>query len=137
MRAGESMEQGLRACCRGIRIGKILIQRSEETAKAQLYYAKLPSDIAQRHVLLMDPMLATGGSAILAIEKLVESGVDVSRVIFLNFLAAPEGIRAVMERFPQLTIVTSEIDKGLDERKYIVPGLGDFGCLYFGTTNDA
>jgi uracil phosphoribosyltransferase len=136
MRAGESMEQGLRACCRGIRIGKILIQRNEESAKAQLYYAKLPADIAQRHVLLMDPMLATGGSAILAIDTLVQNGVRPDKIVFLNFLASPEGIRNVLLRFPDITIVTSEIDKGLDERKYIVPGLGDFGCLYFGTSAD-
>lgn len=71
MRAGESMEQGLRDCCRSVRIGKILIQRDEETAKAKLYYSKLPEDIASRWVFLLDPMLATGGSAIKAVEVLV------------------------------------------------------------------
>ena len=68
MRAGEAMEQGLRDCCRSVRIGKILIQRNEETAEAQLYYAKLPPDIRDRFVLLLDPMLATGGSAVKAVE---------------------------------------------------------------------
>lgn len=71
MRAGESMEQGLRDCCRSVRIGKILIQRDEETAQAKLYYSKLPEDIASRWVFLLDPMLATGGSAIKAVEVLV------------------------------------------------------------------
>lgn len=71
MRAGESMEQGLRDCCRSVRIGKILIQRDEETAQAKLYYSKLPEDIANRWVFLLDPMLATGGSAIKAVEVLV------------------------------------------------------------------
>eukprot|EP00158_Paraphelidium_tribonemae_P006292 Partr_v1_DN27765_c0_g1_i1_m67263 putative uridine kinase len=133
MRAGEAMEQGLRDCCRSVRIGKILIQRNEETAQAQLYYAKLPQDIAERYVLLLDPMLATGGSAIMAIRTLLDHGVPESRILFLNLLAAPEGIDKVLAAHPQLKIVTAEIDEGLDEKKYIVPGLGDFGCLYFGT----
>lgn len=136
MRAGEAMEQGLRACCRGIRIGKILIQRNEETAEAQLYYAKLPQDIKDRHVLLMDPMLATGGSAVLAIDTLVKNGVDPKRIVFLNFLAAPEGIEHVLKSYPDITIIVGEIDRGLNASKYIVPGLGDFGCLYFGTTGN-
>jgi uracil phosphoribosyltransferase len=76
----------------GIRIGKILIQRNEETAQAQLYYAKLPQDIAERYVLLLDPMLATGGSAIKAIETLLQHGVAENKILFLNLLAAPEGI---------------------------------------------
>jgi len=136
MRAGESMEQGLRECCRSIRIGKILIQRNEETAQPQLYYAKLPHDIADRHVLLLDPMLATGGSAVKAIDVLVEHGVKPERVLFLNLLCAPEGIQRVLEAYPQVRLVTAEVDEGLDEKKYIKPGLGDFGCLYFGTTVD-
>ncbi|KAJ1929680.1 Uracil phosphoribosyltransferase, synthesizes UMP from uracil [Tieghemiomyces parasiticus] len=133
MRAGESMEQGLRDCCRSVRIGKILIQRDEETAEAKLYYAKLPSDIASRYVLLLDPMLATGGSAIRAIQVLLDHGVQEDRILFLNLLCAPEGVEAVVSRFPQLQIITGDIDAGLDEHKFITPGLGDFGCRYFGT----
>jgi uracil phosphoribosyltransferase len=133
MRAGEAMEQGLRDCCRSIRIGKILIQRDEETALPKLFYAKLVPDIAERYVLLLDPMLATGGSAIKAIEVLLEHGVNEEKIIFLNIISAPEGLKNVTSKFPALRIVTAEVDGGLNDRKYIVPGLGDFGCLYFGT----
>ncbi|KAG9294149.1 hypothetical protein G9A89_021508 [Geosiphon pyriformis] len=130
MRAGESMEQGLRDCCRSVRIGKILIQRDEETAKPKLYYAKLPSDIDKRYVLLLDPMLGTGGSAIKAIDVLISHGVREDRILFLNLLAAPEGIEAVTQRFSQIKIVTAFVDQGLDEKKYIVPGLGDFVAIW-------
>ncbi|KAI8818497.1 uracil phosphoribosyltransferase-domain-containing protein [Fimicolochytrium jonesii] len=133
MRAGEAMEQGLRDCCRSVRIGKILIQRNEETAMPQLYYSKLPPDIADRFCLLLDPMLATGGSANKAIEVLIDHGVPEERILFVNLICAPEGIEKVLAAYPRLKIVTAEIDAGLDENKYIMPGLGDFGCRYFGT----
>ncbi|KAJ3169168.1 Uracil phosphoribosyltransferase, synthesizes UMP from uracil [Geranomyces variabilis] len=133
MRAGEAMEQGLRDCCRSVRIGKILIQRDEETAQPTLYYAKLPPDIAERYVLLLDPMLATGGSANKAIEVLLDHGVPEERILFVNLICAPEGIDTVLGAHPKIKIVTAEIDSGLDERKWIIPGLGDFGCRYFGT----
>jgi len=134
VRAGESMESGLRAVCKAVRIGKILIQRDEETALPKLYYAKLPTDISQRHVLLLDPMLATGGSATKAIEVLQEHGVPEDKIMFLNLIAAPAGIRNIRQRFPKLRIVTTAIDESLNEKKYIVPGIGDFGDRYFGTT---
>ena len=76
------MEAGLRECCRSVRIGKILIQRDEDTAKPKLFYAKLPEDIADRWVLLLDPMLATGGSAIQAMQVLVDHGVQPSKILF-------------------------------------------------------
>ncbi|KAJ3511203.1 hypothetical protein NLJ89_g4238 [Agrocybe chaxingu] len=84
LRAGEAMEAGLREVCRSVRIGKILIQRDEETALPKLFYSKFPPDIAQRYVLLLDPMLATGGSAIKAVEVLMEHGVPQERIIFIN-----------------------------------------------------
>ncbi|CAG8700489.1 9188_t:CDS:2 [Acaulospora morrowiae] len=126
MRAGEAMEQGLRECCRSVRIGKILIQRDEETAQP-----KLPPDVKDRYVLLLDPMLATGGSAIKAIEVLLENDVPEDKILFLNLLAAPEGINAVTSKFSKLKIVTAFVDQALNEKKYIVPGLGDFGDRYF------
>ncbi|KAG0348286.1 Uracil phosphoribosyltransferase, synthesizes UMP from uracil, partial [Podila humilis] len=126
-------EQGLREVCRSVRIGKILIQRDEETALPKLYYAKYPPDIATRCCLLLDPALATGGSAIKAIESLTEHGVPENKILFLNLLSCPEGIRAVTARFPAIKIITAEIDPCLNGKKYIVPGLGDFGCRYFGT----
>src|ERR1700750_2391105 len=93
MRAGESMEQGLRECCRSVRIGKILIQRNEETAQHKLFYEKLPPDVSDRWVLLLDPMLATGGSAIMAIEVLKARGVPEDRILFLNLIESREGIK--------------------------------------------
>ncbi|KAF8607859.1 PRTase-like protein [Ceratobasidium sp. AG-I] len=127
LRAGEAMEAGLREVCRSVRIGKILIQRDEETAQAKLFYSKLPEDIAQRYVLLLDPMLATGGSAIKAVEVLKEAGVLEERIMFLNLIASPEGIRTFCGRYPALRMITGWIDKGLNEKAYIIPGLGDFG----------
>ncbi|ORX55039.1 cytosine deaminase-uracil phosphoribosyltransferase fusion protein [Hesseltinella vesiculosa] len=135
MRAGEAMEQGLRDCCRSVRIGKILIQRDEETHLPKLYYAKLPNDIASRYCLLLDPMLATGGSAMKAVEVLLDNGVPENHIIFLNLIASPEGINAFAERFPKVKIVVAEVDQGLNGDKYILPGCGDFGCRYFGTDN--
>ncbi|KAG8747444.1 Uracil phosphoribosyltransferase, synthesizes UMP from uracil [Ceratobasidium sp. 414] len=118
LRAGEAMEAGLREVCRSVRIGKILIQR-------------LPEDIAQRYVLLLDPMLATGGSAIKAVEAfygvLMEAGVPEERIMFLNLIASPEGIRTFCGKYPALRMITGWIDKGLNEKAYIIPGLGDFG----------
>lgn len=131
VRAGESMEQGLRDCCRSVRIGKILIQRDEETALPKLFYSKLPDDISDRYVFLLDPMLATGGSAMMAAQVLLDRGVQQDRIFFLNLLASPEGIKAFNEKYPQIKIITGGIDEKLDESKYIVPGLGDFGDRYY------
>ncbi|KAI1180934.1 uracil phosphoribosyltransferase-domain-containing protein [Nemania sp. FL0916] len=131
MRAGEAMEQGLRDCCRSVRIGKILIQRDEETSKPKLFYDKLPEDIADRWVLLLDPMFATGGSAIMAVEVLKSRGVPEERILFLNLIASPEGIGNFATRFPKLRVVTAFVDQGLDSKNYIVPGLGDFGDRFY------
>ncbi|KAG6111185.1 Uracil phosphoribosyltransferase, synthesizes UMP from uracil [Claviceps humidiphila] len=131
MRAGEAMEQGLRDCCRSVRIGKILIQRDEDTAKPKLFYDKLPEDIADRWVLLLDPMFATGGSAIMAVQVLIARGVPEDRILFLNIIASPEGIRNFAQKFPRLKIVTAFIDQGLDDKNYIIPGLGDFGDRFY------
>lgn len=131
VRAGESMEMGLRDCCRSVRIGKILIQRDEETALPKLFYEKLPEDISDRYVFLLDPMLATGGSAMMAVEVLLNRGVKMERIFFLNLLAAPEGIKAFQDKYPDIKIITGGVDERLDENKYIVPGLGDFGDRYY------
>ncbi|CAD0114783.1 unnamed protein product [Aureobasidium uvarum] len=138
MRAGESMEQGLRDCCRSVRIGKILIQRDEETSQPRLFYEKLPEDIKDRWVLLLDPMLATGahqltssfvltdvhlgGSALMAVEVLRQKGVPEDRILFLNLIASPEGADNFAEKFPKVRIVTAFIDEGLDEKKYVKIG---------------
>jgi uracil phosphoribosyltransferase len=138
MRAGEVMETALRDTCRGARIGKILIQRNEDTAEPddRFSYSKVPGDINERWVFLMDPMLATGGSAIRAVNILLSQyKVKEERIIFLNVVSCPEGLAAFCTKFPKIRVVTSAIDDNLNEKKYIMPGLGDFGDRYFGTTH--
>ncbi|KAK0328788.1 Uracil phosphoribosyltransferase, synthesizes UMP from uracil [Friedmanniomyces endolithicus] len=121
MRAGEAMEQALRECCRSVRIGKILIQRDEETSKPRLFYDKLPEDVGERWVLLLDPMLATGGSALMAVDVLRSKGVPESRICFLNLIASPEGAANFAQKFPKVRIVTAFVDEGLNEKKYVSP----------------
>ncbi|CAM9000174.1 unnamed protein product [Rhodiola kirilowii] len=132
IRSGESMENALRACCKGIKIGKVLIH-GEGNDGRQLIYEKLPSDISSRHVLLLDPVLASGNSAVKAISLLLSKGVPESNIIFLNLISAPEGIHGVCKKFPRLKIVTSEIDSSLNEKMEVIPGMGEFGDRYFGT----
>ncbi|KAK4477360.1 hypothetical protein RD792_016581 [Penstemon davidsonii] len=134
IRSGESMENALRACCKGIKIGKILIHKEvKNDQQLQLIYEKLPSDIASRHVLLLDPVLATGNSAVKVISVLLSKGVAESNIIFLNLIAAPQGIHAVCTKFPRLKIVTSEIDMSVNSDMHVIPGMGEFGDRYFGT----
>ncbi|PRQ54064.1 putative transferase [Rosa chinensis] len=135
IRSGESMENALRACCKGIKIGKILIH-GEGNSGRQLIYEKLPKDISSRHVLFLDPVLSSGNSAIKAISLLLSKGVPESNIIFLNLIAAPEGIHAVLKRFPMLKLVTSEIDLSLNEDLRVIPGMGEFGDRYFGTDSN-
>lgn len=135
VRAGDALLEEVRAVWPAVSVGKLLIQRDEETALPRLFYAKLPAKIADKHVLLCDPMLATGGSAVMAIRLLVERGAQPSRIIFLNVLACPEGIAHVHDAFPEVAIVTCAVDARLDERKFLVPGLGDFGDRFYGTTD--
>lgn len=134
MRAGESMEKALRECIPNVRIGKILVQRLEDgTAKPQHFYTKFPLDIAERMVILMDPMLATGGSALMALQSLEKAGVRRENIVFINMVAAPEGVRALCSAYPEVRTVSCVLDSHLNEQKYIVPGLGDFGDRYYGT----
>ncbi|XP_019183214.1 PREDICTED: uridine kinase-like protein 3 [Ipomoea nil] len=132
IRSGESMENALRACCKGIKIGKILILGEGKSGR-QLIYEKLPSDIASRHVLLLDPVLASGNSAVKAISVLLSKGVAEPNIIFLNLISAPQGLRVVCEKFPRIKIVTSEIDRSLNKDLSVIPGMGEFGDRYFGT----
>ncbi|XP_021675919.2 uridine kinase-like protein 3 isoform X3 [Hevea brasiliensis] len=135
IRSGESMENALRACCKGIKIGKILIHREGDNGQ-QLIYEKLPQDISKRHVLLLDPILGTGNSAVQAISLLISKGVPEFNIIFLNLISAPQGVHVVCKRFPRIKIVTSEIEIGLNEDFRVIPGMGEFGDRYFGTDDD-
>ncbi|CAN6575032.1 unnamed protein product [Malus baccata var. baccata] len=135
IRSGESMENALRACCKGIKIGKILIHGKGNDGR-ELIYEKLPKDIASRHVLFLDPVLASGYSAIKAISLLLSKGVPETNIIFLNLIAAPHGIHAICKKFPKLKLVTSEIDESLNDDLRVIPGMGEFGDRYFGTDNE-
>lgn len=124
MRSGEAMEQGLRDCCRSIRIGKILIQSDEETQKAKVYYAKFPPDIHRRKVLLMYPILSTGNTVIEAVKVLIEHGVQPSVIILLSLFSTPHGAKSIIQEFPEITILTTEVHP-------VAPT--HFGQKYFGT----
>jgi uracil phosphoribosyltransferase len=135
VRSGDALLDIVRAIEPGVRVGKILIQRNEALPEkpAELFYSKFPKDIANMHVLLCDPMLATGGSAMKAIQTLVEHGVNPSNIVFANMICAPEGLKIMAETYPMVKIVTVCVDESLNEDKYIVPGLGDYGDRYFNT----
>ena len=113
-----------------VSVGYIGLERDEETAVARIYYNKLPK-LAGKVPMLLDPMLATGGSAAQALDLIKEAGGRNPR--FLCVVAAPEGVRVVEERHPEVRIYTAALDEGLNDRAYIVPGLGDFGDRLFGT----
>lgn len=134
LRAADALLASVRGVWPEVSVGKILIQRDEETAMPKLFYCKLPPSIAEKkHVMLLDPMLATGGSAIMALKCMTDAGVPVSRITFLCVVATKQGVAAVLEAFPGVKIVTAALDEGLDHRGYIVPGLGDYGDRFFGT----
>lgn len=131
LRAGLGMTEGITALIPTAKIGHVGVYRNEETLEPVYYYCKLPQDIAERKVLLVDPMLATGGSAIYAIDYLKEQGVK--DIVFMCLVAAPEGIEKVVAMHPDVDIYAAKIDEGLDENGYIYPGLGDCGDRIFGT----
>ena len=133
VRAGESLESELWAVVPGMRVGKILIQRNKSTKQPRLYYSHLPPNMEHQHVLLLEPMLATGGSLLAALEVLAAAGTPSSRVIAVNLLSSPPGLARVLEEHPGLTIVTSSVERDLDDNAFMVPGIGDFGDRYFGT----
>ena len=133
VRSGDALLEAVRDVEPGVKVGKILIQRDESRPDkpAELFYSKLPKNIDEHYILLCDPMLATGGSAIKAIECLCDAGADASKIIFANLICAPEGLKLLATAFPMIKIVTACIDHGLNDQKYIVPGLGDFGERFF------
>jgi uracil phosphoribosyltransferase len=135
VRSGDILSEAARRLAIGCSTGKILVQRDENDSlkRPTYFYHKLPKDIASKQVLLCDPMLATGGSAIAAIGKLIDAGVQEENILFLNVVSCPKGIMSVYKKYPKVRIVTAAIDKELNSEKFIVPGLGDFGDRYYGT----
>ncbi len=131
LRAGTGMLDGIINLVPNAKIGHVGMYRDEVTFKPNVYYFKVPKDIDKREVFILDPMLATGGSALDAIELLKEKGVK--KIKFLCIIAAPEGIKLLKEKHPDVQIYTTSIDEKLNEKAYIVPGLGDAGDRVFGT----
>ena len=131
LRAGLGMVEGVLDLIPVARVGHLGMYRDEVTHEPHEYYAKMPEDITEREVLIVDPMLATGGSSVAAINYLRKIGVKNLRLMVL--VAAPEGVQAVLECDPDVQIYTCAIDEGLNKDAYIVPGLGDAGDRIFGT----
>jgi len=131
LRAGVGMLDGVLDLITGARVGFIGLYRNEETLEPVEYYVKLPADIADRDVILLDPMLATGNSTAAAIETVKRAGATSVRLIAL--IAAPEGIERVHRDHPDVPIVVASIDRGLNDKGYILPGLGDAGDRLYGT----
>ena len=131
LRAGLGLVDGVLDLMPAARVGHVGMYRDEETHEPHEYYAKMPADIAERSVLVVDPMLATGGSAIATIQYLRKQGVKDLNLMVL--VAAPEGIEAVLDADAGVHIYTAAVDDGLNEDAYIVPGLGDAGDRIFGT----
>ena len=131
LRAGIGMVDGLINLIPAAKVGHIGLYRDPETLQPVEYYCKLPQDIGDREVLLVDPMLATGGSSVAAIQLLREKGAKNIRMV--NLVAAPEGIAEVHKVYPDVDIYVAAVDERLNEHKYIVPGLGDAGDRLFGT----
>lgn len=131
LRAGTGMLDGLVKVMPNAKIGHVGLYRNEETLKPVRYYYKMPKDIANREVIVLDPMLATGGSAIDTITMLKEDGV--TNIKFLCVISAPEGIQKLQEVHPDVKIYTTTVDEKLNDIGYIVPGLGDAGDRIFGT----
>lgn len=131
LRAGLGMVDGIVNMMPSAKVGHIGLYRDPETHEPVEYYCKMPSDVAERDVIILDPMLATGGSAVAAIQFMKNYGCQ--NIKLMNVLAAPEGIKAVCDAHPDVEIYVAGVDEKLNEHAYIVPGLGDAGDRIFGT----
>ncbi len=131
LRAGLGMVDGVTALVPAAKIGHMGIFRQPDTKEAVKYYSKMPDDIAERDVIIVDPMLATGHSAVAAIDEIKKLGVK--HIKFMCIICSPEGVEKVGEAHPDVDIYTGVMDQGLNEDKFIVPGVGDAGDRIFGT----
>lgn len=157
LRAGETMEQAVSEVCKNIRIGKILIQTNQQTGEPELYYLRLPKDIKDYRVILMDATVATGAAGIMAIRVLLDHDVPEENIMLVSLLMAEIGVHSIAYAFPkvrstmtdskhmkrelnrwhslaqQVQIVTSALDPEINDKFYVIPGIGNFGDRYFGT----
>ncbi|XP_073165054.1 uridine-cytidine kinase-like 1 isoform X5 [Lepidochelys kempii] len=133
LRAGETMEPALRAVCKDVRIGTILIQTNSNTGEPELHYLRLPKDIREDHVILMDCTVSTGAAAMMAVRVLLDHDVPEDKIFLLSLLMAEMGVHSVAYAFPQVKIITTAVDKKVNNLFRIIPGIGNFGDRYFGT----
>ncbi|XP_054617745.1 uridine-cytidine kinase-like 1 isoform X4 [Dunckerocampus dactyliophorus] len=133
LRAGETMEQALMAVCKDIRLGKILIQTNHDTGEPELHYLRLPKDISEDYVILMDSTVSTGAAALMAVRVLLDHDVPEDKIFLLSLLMAEMGVHSVAYAFPNVRIITTAVDKEVNEHFHIIPGIGNFGDRYFGT----
>lgn len=115
------------------RVGFIGLKRNEKTFKVKKYYQHLPRISKSDRIIVLDPMLATGGSAVVTIEEIIKNGAREENILFVGVISSPEGLNTLAKKFPRVDTVIAVNDQGLNKKKYIVPGLGDFGDRYFGT----
>ncbi|XP_072657901.1 uridine-cytidine kinase-like 1 isoform X15 [Canis lupus baileyi] len=133
LRAGETMEPALRAVCKDVRIGTILIQTNQHTGEPELHYLRLPKDISDDHVILMDCTVSTGAAAMMAVRVLLDHDVPEDKIFLLSLLMAEMGVHSVAYAFPRVRIITTAVDKRVNDLFRIIPGIGNFGDRYFGT----
>jgi len=133
LRAGETMEQALSDVCKDIRIGKILIQTNWDSGEPELYYLRLPKDIKDYVVILMDATVATGAAAMMAIRVLLDHEVPEENINLVSLLMAESGVHTIAYAFPGVKIITSAVDPEINEKFHVLPGIGNFGDRYFGT----
>lgn len=127
------MEQAVCDVCKDIRIGKILIQTNLSTGEPELYYLRLPKDIKDYKVILMDATVATGAAAMMAIRVLLDHDVPEENILIVSLLMAEIGVHSIAYAFPGVRIVTTALDPEINEKFYVLPGIGNFGDRYFGT----
>jgi len=133
LRAGLGMVDGILELIPAAKIGHVGMYRDHDTLQPVEYFVKLPSDISERQLFVVDPMLATGGSAVAAIDALLKRGAHPESIKFCCLVAAPEGVKVLQEAHPEIDIYAAALDERLNENGYILPGLGDAGDRLFGT----
>ncbi|XP_061609803.1 uridine-cytidine kinase-like 1 isoform X8 [Phyllopteryx taeniolatus] len=133
LRAGETMEPALTAVCKDIRLGKILIQTNLDTGEPELHYLRLPKDISEDFVILMDSTVSTGAAALMAVRVLLDHDVAENKIFLLSLLMAETGVHSVAYAFPKVRVITTAVDKEVNHQFHIIPGIGNFGDRYFGT----
>ncbi len=133
LRAGISMVEPFLTFFPQALVGVVGLQRDEQTAKAEWYYENIPPLTPDDQIIIIDPMIATGGTGYETLKMLKRKGANLDKALYVSMVSAPEGIAVINKHFPTVTIITASQDTHLNDKKFIVPGLGDYGDRYFGT----